>query len=100
MSTTVTDRLILPACAPLPDPRRASILSRLLAPGTDAAYALLRVLTGLMFAFHGFQKLFGVLLPFPIEVGSQVWIGGVIELLGGVMIAAGFGTRLAAFVCS
>jgi uncharacterized membrane protein YphA (DoxX/SURF4 family)/HAMP domain-containing protein len=33
-------------------------------------------------------------------VGSQVWIGGVIEIVGGLAITIGLFTRCAAFVCS
>ncbi len=68
---------------------------------TDHAYALLRIVAGFMFAFHGMQKIFGVLSQMPQPpVGSQAWIGGIIELVGGLMIMAGFMTRLAAFICS
>lgn len=64
-------------------------------------YALLRIVTGLMFAFHGTQKIFGVLSAYPMPtVGSQAWIGGIIELVGGLLVFAGFQTRLAAFLCS
>jgi putative oxidoreductase len=68
----------------------------------NEAYALLRIITGAMFAFHGMQKIFGVLSPpehIP-AVGSQVWIGGIIELVGGLFVLVGFQTRLAAFLCS
>lgn len=68
---------------------------------TDHAYALMRIITGAMFAFHGAQKLFGVLSEHPVPaVGSQMWIGAVIELVGGLAVLAGFQTRLAAFLCS
>jgi putative oxidoreductase len=33
-------------------------------------------------------------------VGSQLWIGGIIELFGGLMALLGFQTRVAAFLCS
>ncbi len=67
----------------------------------DYAYALLRILSGAMFAFHGLQILFGVLSDHPVPpIGSQTWIGGLIELLGGLAVTAGFQTRLAAFFCS
>ena len=33
-------------------------------------------------------------------VGSQLWIGGLIELVGGLMIMVGFHTRWATFICS
>lgn len=68
---------------------------------SDDAYALMRIMAGSMFSFHGVQILFGVLSPMPQPpVGSQTWIGGVIELLGGLAVMLGFQTRLAAFLCS
>ena len=66
----------------------------------DYAYALLRIVTGLMFAFHGFQKIFGVLIEFHPSVGSQIWIGGLLELICGLLALIGFQTRLAAFLAS
>jgi len=67
----------------------------------DHAHALLRIVTGFMFFFHGAQKILGVLSAFPRPpVGSQLWIGGIIELFGGLAVMMGFQTRLAAFLCS
>ena len=66
----------------------------------DTAYALLRIVTGFMFAFHGAQKILGVLSEFRPPVGSQLWFGGVIELLGGLAVMLGVQTRAAAFLCS
>jgi putative oxidoreductase len=66
----------------------------------DYVYALLRITSGLMFAFHGSQKILGILAASRPPVGSQLWVGGLIELAGGLAIAAGFQTRLAAFICS
>lgn len=66
----------------------------------DHAYALLRIVAGFMFLFHGAQKVLGVLSTFQPAIGSQLWIGGVIELLGGLAIMLGFQTRWAAFICS
>jgi putative oxidoreductase len=68
---------------------------------TEIAYALLRIVSGLMFAFHGVQKLFDLWLPVPPpEVGSQIWFGGIIELVCGTAIAVGLLTRWAAFLAS
>ena len=53
-----------------------------------------------MFAFHGMQKVFGVLTENQPPVGSQLWIGGVIELVAGLMIAFGLLTVWAAFLAS
>ena len=66
----------------------------------DHAYALLRIVSGFLFCFHGFQKIFGVLAQNQPPIGSQIWFGGLIELLGGLAILFGFQTRLAAFLCS
>jgi putative oxidoreductase len=64
------------------------------------AYALLRIVTGFMFAFHGAQKILGLLSEFQPAVWSQLWFGGIIELVGGLMVMLGFQTRAAAFLCS
>jgi putative oxidoreductase len=67
---------------------------------TDSAYALLRIVAGFMFCFHGCQKVFGLLTESHPSVGTQIWFGGWIELLGGLAIMLGFRSRIAAFVCS
>jgi putative oxidoreductase len=66
----------------------------------DHAYALMRIMAGIMFAFHGVQKILGVLSQFQPPVGSQLWFGGIIELVGGLAIMLGFQTRPAALLCS
>jgi putative oxidoreductase len=76
------------------------MLSRFLEPQKDIVYAALRIVVGLLFAFHGVQKLFGVLTESQPPIGSQLWIGGVIELVTGLMIAVGFMTAWAAFLAS
>jgi len=67
---------------------------------TNETYALLRIVSGFMFSFHGVQKIFGVLTEHTTAFGSQIWFGGLIELVGGLAIMVGFQTRLAAFLCS
>jgi putative oxidoreductase len=67
---------------------------------SNHAYALMRIVTGFMFSFHGVQKVFGVLSEHNPPVGSQIWIGGLIELVGGLAVMLGFKTRVAAFLCS
>jgi putative oxidoreductase len=67
----------------------------------DLAWAALRIVAGAMFCLHGVDKLFG----WPGVNGepaawTQLWIGGVIELVTGALVAIGFFTRLAAFVAS
>lgn len=63
-------------------------------------YALLRIVAGLMFAQHGAQKLAGVLGGRQAELFTQMWIAGVIELAGGLLVAVGFLTSPVAFICS
>ena len=66
-----------------------------------SAYALLRLVSGATFSFHGMQKLFGLYTTYPKPpFGTQIWLGGVIELLCGLLIAIGFLTRPAAFLAS
>ena len=76
------------------------MLAGLLSPRADGAYAALRIVAGLMFSVHGMQKLFGVLTENQPAVGSQLWVGGVIELVTGLLVAAGLFTTLAAFLAS
>jgi len=75
-------------------------LQRVLESQRDKAYAALRILAGLMFAFHGVQKLFGLWTTHVPPVGSQLWVGGVIEFVGGSLIAFGAFTTWAAFLAS
>jgi putative oxidoreductase len=63
------------------------------------AYAAFRIVFGALFMIHGIQKIFGFHMPETPPVGSQLWIGGLVELVGGAMIAIGLFTRLAAFIC-
>jgi putative oxidoreductase len=66
----------------------------------EISYALLRIVVGLMFASHGAQKLFGMF-------GGQVQtdkplmlIGGILELVLGLAVAAGLFARVAGFIAS
>jgi putative oxidoreductase len=66
----------------------------------DYAYPLLRIAAGLMFSCHGAQKLLGLFAGTKAAVGSQLWFAGIIELVGGLAIALGLGTRVGAFFAS
>ncbi len=67
----------------------------------NASYIALRIVAGTMFALHGAQKVLGVLTTKPgPEMWSQIWFGGVIELVCGVLIAIGLFTRPAAFLAA
>ena len=76
------------------------MLKRALSPHADLIYGVLRIAVGFMFAVHGAQKLFGVLGASQKEAFTQLWFGGVIELVCGTAIAFGFLTRWAAFLAS
>jgi putative oxidoreductase len=76
------------------------LLTRSLRRHVEAAYTLLRVVAGLTFAFHGVQKVFGVLSKGPPPFGSQLWFGGLIELVTGIAVAVGLFTPWAAFLAS
>ena len=75
------------------------MLKLVLSPFSDRMYAMLRIIAGLLFAFHGMQKTFGI-LGHRMPLGSQAGIGGILELVAGLAIATGFFTRCAAFVAS
>jgi putative oxidoreductase len=63
-------------------------------------YVLLRVVAGLAFAQHGAQKLFGVLGGSAVELATQRGAAGIIEFVGGIMIALGLFTSPIAFLAS
>jgi putative oxidoreductase len=67
---------------------------------SEPAYALLRIIAGIMFAFHGAQKVLGLFGGPLMPTMTQPWIAGVIELIGGTLIAAGAFTSVAAFIAS
>ena len=67
----------------------------------DPVYCITRLLVGLMFACHGGQKI----LNFPpgahaAPTDALSWVGAIIELVGGFLIAFGLLTRVAAFFAS
>jgi putative oxidoreductase len=77
------------------------MFQKMLSPFTETVYAVLRIVAGLMFSFHGMQKIFGVLNPHgKPEAFTQMWFGGLIELTCGLLIGFGFLTSPAAFLAS
>ena len=67
----------------------------------ETFYALLRIVAGLLFMLHGTQKLFGV--PGDgqtVPLASLMGAAGIIEFVGGLLIALGLFTGLAAFIAS
>src|SRR3569833_3969862 len=75
-------------------------LRELAAQSEPYLYVVLCIVAGALFAFHGAQKVLGVLSQFTPQIGSQLWVGGVIELVGGALIALGVLTRPVAFLAS
>lgn len=73
-----------------------------LAPHAAKVLSLLRIVAGLMFIQHGTQKIFGfpAAARGPFELVSQMGIGGVLELVGGILIVLGLFTRPVAFLLS
>src|SRR5882672_2088910 len=63
--------------------------------------SIVRIMVGLLFMEHGLGKLFGfpsaAMLPKMFEL---YWFAGIIELVGGALVAVGLFTRVAAFIMS
>lgn len=72
-------------------------------PWTSRMLSIFRIVAGLMFLSAGTMKIFGypaspVPDSPPIEPWTQIWIGGWMEVIGGLLIVLGLYTRPAAFV--
>jgi putative oxidoreductase len=65
----------------------------------DITYALLRIFSGAMFTLHGAQKIFGFLGPKMTDQALPL-VGGLIELVAGIMILIGLQAGWAAFLAS
>ena len=64
-------------------------------------YAPLRIVAGFLFFQHGLPKLFGGFgRPAPAELMSQMGLAGIIEVVGGALIAIGLFTSPVAFIAS
>lgn len=70
------------------------------------AHTLLRIVSGAIIAQHGAQKLFGVLgglggvVGAAAPPGSKMWLVGILELAGGLLLLVGLFTRIVAFLLS
>ena len=67
---------------------------------TEQAYALLRIVAGLLFLAHGVQKFFNFPVAFPMPLNPMLQAAGTIELVAGGLIILGRFTRPAAFIAS
>lgn len=75
-------------------------MERVLGRFSPQLYAVMRIVVGLLFACHGAQKLFGVLGGQQVVLMSKLGAAGVIEFGGGLLIAVGLLTSIAAFIAS
>jgi putative oxidoreductase len=81
-------------------------MERMLGKFAPHLYVLLRLIAGLLFACHGAQKLFGLFGGVGASPGATVPLfsllgaAGLIEFVGGLLIACGVLTSYAAFVAS
>ena len=75
-------------------------LDNLLDGREEQAYALLRIVTGFLFIWHGTQKLFNFPAEFPYPLNPLMYSAGAIEMIGGVLVMIGLFTRPTAFICS
>ena len=73
-----------------------ALLSRIEGP----AYALLRIVSGLLFLFHGLQKLFGMYGGQAVDLTTRAGLAGMIELVAGTLIMIGLFASPAAFLAS
>jgi putative oxidoreductase len=74
-------------------------MKRVLGRYADVFFTLLRIVVGFTFACHGAQKLFGVLGGTRADIALMKF-AGVVEFGGGVLIALGLFTGIAAFIAS
>jgi putative oxidoreductase len=80
-------------------------MDSMLAKLAPLGHSALRIVTGFLFACHGAQKLFGAFggitgQGVPVGLWTLPFFAGVIELVGGSLVALGVRTQLAAFICS
>ena len=68
---------------------------------SSGCYALMRIVAGFLFLWHGSQKLFDFPSGMPAGVPAFItYVAGPIELVGGILIMIGLCTHWAAFITS
>ena len=81
-----------------------SSLDRLCRDAAPHLLSLLRIMAALLLLQHGTQKLLGFPPLPPGRSGPEfltlIWFAGVIELIGGVLLAIGLFSRATAFILS
>ena len=66
----------------------------------DPVYCIMRLIVGLMLACHGAQLVLGQFGGMPGSDNPVSQIGGWLQLVGGLLVAFGLFTRVAAFILS
>src|SRR5215212_10159757 len=67
---------------------------------SERIFAVFRFVIGILYACHGAQKLFGAFGAQPMTSDPVMLAAGIIEFVGGLLIAVGFLTVWAAFIAS
>jgi len=78
-------------------------MERFLAGYAPQAYALLRIIVGLLFFCHGAQKVFGLFGGIggaAVPLASLFGVAGVLELILGALVTVGWLAGYAAFLAS
>ena len=76
-------------------------MERYLGSYSPQIYALLRIVTGLLFLSHGLQKLFGIMGGKQVAtLASLQGLAGLIELVCGALVMLGLFGSIAAFIAS
>jgi len=78
-------------------------MERILGRYEPYLYALMRIVIGFLFMWHGSQKLLGFPPsegPSPGGLSPLMAVAGAIELVGGIMIMIGLFAGIAAFIAS
>ena len=75
-------------------------MNRFLGRHADRVYAIFRIVVGLLFSFHGAQKLFGAFGGQQPPLASLAGLAGIIEFFCGVLVMIGLLASWAAFLAS
>jgi putative oxidoreductase len=78
-------------------------MEKILAGYAPQAYAVMRIVVGLLFFCHGLQKVFGLfggINGAAVPLSSVLGAAGLIELVTGALVAIGFAAGTAAFIAS
>ncbi len=74
-------------------------MDRWLGRYSEPLYSIMRLIVGLLFSFHGMQKLFGAFGGHPRVSNPMMLLAGIIEI-SGLLVAVGLASSWAAFLAS